>query len=122
LAEPLEQVFRTNPWYGRFEELRAFTEFVGPNSFAGKHKADDPKDVVLFDVMADGYGTVAPKQFVADFAAVRIARVVHVGKLTGQFAEDVRNGKYKVAEGVVCKGGSGGGDVWMCKIKTYAYL
>jgi hypothetical protein len=47
--------------------------------------------------------------------------VVYEGKLTGQFAEDVRRGKYGVAEGVVCKGGRGGPDVWMAKIKTYAY-
>jgi hypothetical protein len=47
---------------------------------------------------------------------------VYEGKLTGTFTEDVRRGKYEVAEGVVCKGGSGGDDVWMVKIKTSAYL
>jgi hypothetical protein len=34
----------------------------------------------------------------------------------------VRLGKFGVKEGVVCKGGPGGADVWMVKIKTYAYL
>ena len=38
------------------------------------------------------------------------------------FAKAVRLGTYGVAEGVVCKGGTGGPDVWMVKIKTYAYL
>ena len=33
-----------------------------------------------------------------------------------------RTGRYGVAEGVICKGGVGGDDVWMVKIKTYAYL
>jgi hypothetical protein len=42
--------------------------------------------------------------------------------LTGKFADDVRTGKYGVAEGVVCKGGEGGPDLWMAKIKTHAYL
>ena len=36
-----------------------------------------------------------------------------------RFSEDVRSGKYGVAEGVVCKGGTGGADVWMAKIKAY---
>jgi hypothetical protein len=47
---------------------------------------------------------------------------VYEGRPTGKFAEDVRLGRYGVAEGVVCKGGEGGADLWMCKIKTYAYL
>ena len=34
----------------------------------------------------------------------------------------MRLGKYNVGEGVVCKGGSGGPDLWMAKIKTYAYM
>ena len=41
------------------------------------------------------------------------------GKLTGKFAEDVRTGKFKVSEGVVCKGVKGS---WMAKIKTYEYM
>ena len=98
-----------------------FTEFLGPNSFAGLHRADDPKRLVLFDVWAEGFGMLGPRQFVADFGRLSSARVVYEGKLTGQFAEDVRTGKYGVAEGVVCKGGRGGPDLWMVKIKTYAY-
>jgi hypothetical protein len=31
-------------------------------------------------------------------------------------------GKYRVDEGVICKGGSGGEDIWMVKIKTTAYM
>ena len=65
---------------------------------------------------------IGPERFVADFGHLPIARVVYRGKLTGKFAEDVRTGKYGVSEGVVCKGGSGGPDLWMAKIKTYAYL
>jgi hypothetical protein len=132
LADAIERVFRDNPNYAGFSSLKVFTEFFGPNSFAGLHKTDDPKRLVLFDVWAEPFGMIGPEQFVADFGHLgpRAARVVYRGKLTGQFVEDVRVGKYKVNEGVVCKGGAlrraspvgGGPDLWMAKIKTYAYL
>jgi len=122
LADRLEQVFRDQSAYREFQSLQAFTEFVGPNSFAGLHREDDPKEVRLLDVLAEPLGILGPQRFVADFGHLPIARVVYEGKLTGQFAEDVRRGKYAVAEGVVCKGGLGGADVWMVKIKTNAYL
>jgi hypothetical protein len=57
-----------------------------------------------------------------DFGPLHSARMVYEGNLTGKFAEDVRTGMHDVAEGEVCKGGSGGRDLWMAKIKTYAYL
>lgn len=122
LAEGLEQVFRKNPAYRDMNSFKVFTEFLGPNSFAGLHKADDPKEVRLFDVRSEPLGMIGPRQFVADFGHLSIARVVYEGKLTGKFAEDVRIGKYNVIEGVVCKGGIGGKDVWMVKIKTYEYM
>jgi hypothetical protein len=99
-----------------------FTEFLGPNSFAGLHKEDDPKELRLFDVLVEPVGIIGPRQFVADFGHLHTARVVYEGKLTGKFAEEVPVGMHGVAEGVVCKGGSGGRDLWMAKIKTYAYL
>jgi hypothetical protein len=122
LADALDRVFRENPGYTGVQSFKAFTEFLGPNSFAGLHKEGDPKELRLFDVWADPFGMIGPVQFVADFGQLPIARVVYRGRLTGKFAEDVRVGKYGVTEGVVCKGGSGGPDVWMVKIKTYAYL
>jgi hypothetical protein len=42
---------------------------------------------------------------------------INRGKFTGKFIEDVRKGKYAVAEGVVCKGGNSAEDLWMVKIK-----
>jgi hypothetical protein len=121
-ADGLERAFHDHPAYRPYQGLKAFTEFFGPNSFAGLHKADDPKQVVLLDIEAEGFGLIGPQRFVADFGDLPIARVVYEGRLTGQFAEDVRRGKYGVAEGVVCKGGSGGSDLWMAKIKTHAYM
>ena len=122
LAEGVEQVFRNATTFRAVDDCKVFTEFLGPNSFAGLHKADDPKRLVLFDVRAEPFGMAGPERFVAEFGHLPIARLVYQGKFTGKFAEDVRMGRYAVAEGVVCKGGQGGHDLWMAKIKTYAYL
>ena len=122
LAQGLERVFREHAGYGEFQGMKAFTEYLGPGSFAGLHRAEEAKELRLFDVLAEPFGMIGPEQFVADFGHLPIARVVYRGKLTGKFAEDVRLGKYDVAEGVICKGGAGGEDLWMAKIKTYAYM
>jgi hypothetical protein len=121
LADGLEHVFRNNPCYTSFAAFQAFAEYLGPGSFAGMHRAAEPKQLVLFDVRAEGFGLIGPEPFVADFGHLRSARVLYTGRFTGQFAEDVRRGKYGVAEGVVVKGGAGGPDLWLAKIKTYAY-
>jgi hypothetical protein len=122
LADALEKCLRDHPRYKGFQAFKVFAEFLGPNSFAGLHKLDDPKELRLFDVWADPQGFIGPRQFATDFAHLPIARVVYEGKFTGKFAEDVRRGRYDVREGVVCKGGQGGNDVWMAKIKTHAYM
>lgn len=122
LAEGLEAVFESNANYRDFDNIKVFTEYLGTRSFAGLHQDDDPKQLVVFDVLLEPFGMIGPRQFVADFGHLDIARVVYEGKLTGQFVEDVRSGKFKVPEGVVCKGGTGGSDLWMAKIKTRAYM
>lgn len=121
LAEGIERVFRENPNYADFSRLKVFTEFLGPGSFAGLHKDEEEKELRLFDVWAEPFGMIGPEHFVTDFGHLPIARVVYQGKLTGQFEEDVRRDKYNTPEGVVCKGGAGGADLWMCKIKTQSY-
>ena len=119
-AGPLSAIFHDSPRY-HAPEITVFTEFFGPRSFAGMHQKDDPKELVLFDVQTE-QGIVMPEQFIQDFKTLRIARVIYQGKLTGQFIEDVRHGKYGVTEGVVCKGGRYPDELWMVKIKTYAYM
>ena len=132
LADGLEQVFTENPAYQAVSAFKVFTEYLGPGSFAGLHREGEAKQLVLFDVWAADGGFLGPEAFVRDFGHLPFAaRVVYKGKLTGQFADDVRTGKYGVAEGVVCKGGprsactdgggTGGENVWMVKIKTDAY-
>ena len=119
LGEQLHAVLAAHPG---ISHAVAYTEFLGPHSFAGMHKPDDPKRLVLFDVFVPGYGFLGPWRFLELFAGLPIPTVVYQGKFTGKLTEDVRAGKYPVAEGVVIKGGSGGADVWMAKGKTNAYL
>jgi hypothetical protein len=118
-AQALELSFGQNPDYDS-DEITVFTEYLGEDSFAGLHKAEDPKQLVLFDIQTER-GMVGPEQFVEEFGGLNIANVVYRGKLTGKFVADVRQGKFGVAEGVVCKGGSGE-SLWMIKIKTQAYM
>ena len=114
-------------------EIIVFLEFFGNKSFAGMHQPDDPKKLVLFDILVGHKFRkfLLPKEFVKNikpqFPADRTAAVVYEGNLTDQFIRDIRDGKYpEVKEGVVCKGhersGAFCGNVWMCKIKTQAYL
>jgi hypothetical protein len=121
-AEGIEKVFREHADYREFQNFKVFTEFLGAGSFAGLHKEDDPKELCLFDVLVEPTGLIGPEQFVASFGHLHAARVVYKGKLTRKFMEDVRSGKYGVNEGVVCKGGIGGSDLWMVKVKTNAYM
>ena len=119
LAEPLTDVLREHNYYDS-TEIIAFSEFIGPNSFAGRHRDDDPKQLVLFDIETSA-GFLHPETFIDHFSDLPIARVVYRGKLTGKFTHDVREGHYDVAEGVVCKGGDEE-SIWMVKIKTNAYM
>ncbi len=122
LAQPLHKIFMESETYRAYQTIKIFTEFLGAESFAGLHKQADAKKLILFDVLAEPFGILGPEQFVRDFGHLPSARVVYRGKLTGAFAEDVRKNKYKTAEGVVCKGGKGGADLWMMKIKTDSYM
>lgn len=111
-------------------EVIAFLEFFGPNSFAGFHVKEDPKDLVLFDILVGHKNRkfLMPREFVKLTSSVgaQTPRVIYEGNLSDQFIQDVRDGKYDVVEGVVCKGvlktGAHRGGMWMAKIKTQTYL
>ena len=120
-AEDLERVFRDNKNYNRFDKFVVFAEFFGPNSFAGLHKVNDPKELRIIDVAQIKKGIIGPKQFIKDFGHLNIAELIYQGKMTGNFTQGVRDGKYPVDEGVVCKGGEDH-KLWMMKIKTTDYL
>jgi hypothetical protein len=129
-ARGILEILRRFKEYRGVTELVAFCEFFGPGTFSGLHKEDDPKQLVLFDVYLPRRGFVPPKDFVAHFGHLRIARRVYEGPFTREFIEDVRAGKYPVTEGVVAKGvhvrrqrkGKSDQEVWMAKVKTRAWL
>jgi hypothetical protein len=106
--------------YVSANEIIVFTEYFGPNSFAGTHQSQDKMELVIIDVQVDGK-IIPPEKLIADFKDFNVARVVFRGKYTGQLFNDVRNGKYDVKEGVVVKGVIDK-EVRMVKIKTNAYL
>jgi hypothetical protein len=112
IIEELKQIDRN------LIKTTAFTEFFGPNSFAGSHEDDDPKELRLFDVMMYRKGFIPPDQFVEMFGKYKwSAEVIYRGEIDLQFIQDVREGKYPVVEGVVCKG-----DDFVFKVKTNEYL
>jgi hypothetical protein len=132
-AQAVDKVLRDK--YPKVTDAMAFAEFFGPYSFGGKHeeewllakgllpadRTNTPKDLILFDVNLFKRGFLDPETFIKHFSHVHIPEVVYQGRLTEEFAQDVRQGKYPVTEGVVAKGGAGH-HLWMRKIKTYDYL
>jgi hypothetical protein len=116
--------------YRGVTELVAFCEFFGPGTFSGLHTEDEPKQIILFDIYLPGRGFVLPRDFIAHFGHLPVARVVYEGPFTRSFIDDVRAGKYPVSEGVVAKGvhtrrqrkGKADQEVWMAKVKTRAWL
>lgn len=101
-------------------EITLFTEFHGPKSFAGGHEIDDEHQLTIIDVMRNGQ-LFEPELFHQYFQKFGSAKLIYQGKYNGQFAEDVRNGKYNVNEGVVVKGVVDK-EVFMTKVKTKDYL
>jgi hypothetical protein len=117
----LSRMIRNDNRYYDADELVLFFELYGEGSFAGNHTAKI-KTLYLIDAQINGR-ILTPKEFLADFWGfeANIPKVIYRGKYSGQFVEDVRNGKYRVNEGVICKG-EVGGKVYSCKIKTNEYM
>jgi hypothetical protein len=113
-----EIVKRTNDIQKNCERIIVFTEFFGPNSFAGSHDFKDQMELKLFDVSLYKKGFVPPKQFVKVYGDMpQAAQVVYEGILTEEFIRDVKESKYPGFEGVIAKG-----DDFMVKIKTWQYF
>ena len=126
-AEPLSKIFRDK--FPNEREIIVFGEFLGDKSFAGIHVEGDPKRFVMFDAYVGHKNSkfIMPREFIKLFGGkVTIPRVIFEGNLSDQFIQEVRDGKYDVIEGVLCKGlektGAARGGMWMCKVKTKAYL
>lgn len=119
-ADDLEKAFK----HKDFRSVKTFTvfcEFFGPKSFAGLHQPGDDFDVVLFDVNPTGKNFLPPREFLDHFGHLHIPRIIYEGNYNNELIKDVRESKYDVDEGVVCKG-KYYSKVWMAKIKTQAWL
>lgn len=123
-SDNLNEIFFKDKYFRNIDKLTIFCEYFGENSFAGVHKPEDKKDVVMFDIILERYGFIKPKDFVELFKYVDIPRVIYQGNYNKELIEKIRNNT-ELKEGVVCKGvrkTKGQDIVWMAKIKTNAWL
>jgi len=121
-AQDLENIFKKNKLLRNAQAIIAFAEFFGPNSFAGQHQNQDPKELVLFDLNVHKRGILSPQEFLETVGHLKVAKVIYQGNLTSGFVNQVRNSEIPgLKEGVIAKGGSLH-KLWMCKIKTLSYL
>lgn len=128
LLSPLTDFFKKSKDYRDFREIIVYCEYLGENSFAGRHE-EEPHKLVLFDVLVGHKQRkfVKPREFRKTFQhLVEIPEIIYEGNLNESFIQDVRENKFNLKEGVICKGtetsGAFMGNIWMCKIKTQAYL
>lgn len=125
--KPLTELFKSKD-FRDFREITVFGEFFGENSFAGQHE-NEPHKIVVFDVLLGHkqHKLIPPAEFHKTIGkAVEVPEIIYEGNLNDQFIQDIRESKYPVDEGVICKGseksGAFFGGIWMCKIKTSAYF
>ena len=121
-GDALPRVFLDNQHYKNVRNFVVFCEYLGANSFAGRHAEGDIMDTILFDVNPITKGFVAPKEFIRDFGHLHTPGLIYSGVLTMDFINDVKNGKYPLTEGVLVKGADKKTQVWMIKIKTLQWL
>lgn len=127
-AAGIVKILQDNKRYRGVDRVIVFCEYFGTSSFAGWHNYDELQrgegKLVLFDVSIYRKGFVLPKDFVDHFGSLGIAEVVYEGNFSKQFIQDVKEGKYPVAEGVVAKGvtarkrANSNQGLWMAKVKT----
>ncbi len=120
-SEDLIKIIQDSKQYRNADYVTAFCEFFGPNSFAGQHDPNDVKDLILFDIQVHKKGLLGPREFLDSFGHLSIPIIVYEGILNDSFINDVKENKFNLNEGVVCKGGSGH-ERWSRKIKTLDYL
>lgn len=127
-ADRLDKRFRANKKLRGVKEITCFFEYFGPNSFAGQHEPEDPKQLVLIDVSVHKKGMLDASTFLDWFGDMEgCALVVYKGNLNTALKNAVVNNELygddhiPLNEGIVCKGGSGH-RTWMAKIKTADWI
>lgn len=123
-GEGLDSVFRKE--YKRVDSFVVFGEFIGENSFAGKHLDEDEKDIILFDVNQFKRGFLPPDEFINNFGHLDIPKIVYQGEYNHELIEKVKTNQLNLEEGVICKGviktKKEGEIVWMNKIKCNDWI
>jgi hypothetical protein len=123
-GEKLNEIFRSK--YPKVDSFVVFSEYFGNNSFAGKHSPSDKKDIVLFDVNQYKRGFLQPREFVDNFGHLDIPKIIYQGNFNEELIKNVRENKYQLTEGVVCKGliktKKEGDVIWMTKIKCDSWI
>ena len=69
-ADELEKIAKKNNW----QQIVAYAEFWGKESFAGLHQPNDPKFLNLIDVDVYKKCIIGPKQFLDYFGHLPIAK------------------------------------------------
>lgn len=128
-AAALDDKFKKDKEFRDEREFIVFGEFLGKSSFAGRHKEDEQKEIIVFDVLRGHKNRrfVPPADFIKEFQTIiKIPDVIYVGNLNEPFIKNVRENTFNLNEGVICKGtqpsGAYAGHVWSCKIKTQEYF
>lgn len=128
IQQPLENLFNKDKDFRDYREIIVYGEFLGENSFAGRHE-NESHEIVIFDVLLGHKQRkfLRPQDFIKIIGKeVKIPNIVYTGNLNEEFIQNVRNNIFDLKEGVICKGtessGAFSGGIWSCKIKTQAYL
>lgn len=122
-SNDLESVLRKK--YSNTESVVVFCEFLGENSFAGRHYPEDIKDIIMFDVNLYKKGFITPSDFISNFGHLHIPDLVYKGIYDYHLIDSVRENSFNLKEGVICKGvrkTKGDEITWMTKIKTIEWL
>ena len=117
----LTKIFKSKD-YRDTQSFVCFAELIGTKSAFGQHDFDnDTFDIVLFDIDQQKKGLIPPKQFIKDFGHLHIPRIIYEGNLNKQFVDEVKQNKFDLSEGVICKGqipNKKHNNLVYCKIKT----
>ncbi len=89
-----------------YESVVCFFEFFGQHSQFGNHNAEEPHEVILFDIAPYKKGILEPDEFI-DLAGpyVKIPPTLYYGKINTTLIQEVKVGTLEgmTFEGVVCK-------------------
>ena len=101
IDENLADVFIKQQW----QDITAYFEYHGKNSFAGRHNPNDEHRLTLIDVNVYKRGFVSPKDFYKMFRGFDVAELLYHGIIDQPFINVVENGELEgmTFEGVVCK-------------------